>query len=82
MDERIIAIYCLVDDLLISMNHHQDTQSKISDAEVLTTAIVASIDFRGNFEKARLFLKIHHYKTNMISKSPEIGDSIASNRYF
>lgn len=69
MDEKIIAIYCLVDDLLISMNHHQDPQSQISDAEVLTTAIVAAIDFRGNFEKARPFLKIHHYIPKMISKS-------------
>lgn len=69
MDEKIIAIYCLVDDLLISMNHHQDPQSKISDAEVLTTAIVAAIDFRGNGEIARPFLKIHHYIPQMISKS-------------
>jgi hypothetical protein len=48
MDERIIAIYCLCDDLLIAQNHPQDPQSKISDAEVMTTAIVAAVDFRAN----------------------------------
>lgn len=69
MDDRIIAIYCLVDDLLIAMNHYQDPQTRCSDAEILTTAIVAAMDFRGNFEKARPFLKIHHYIPQMISKS-------------
>ena len=69
MDERIIAIYCLVDDLLIAKNHQMNLQSKTSDAEVITTAIVAAIDFRGNFEKARSFVKVHNYVPNMISKS-------------
>lgn len=69
MDERIIAIYCFVDDLLIAMNHPQAPQTRCSDAEILTTAIVAAIDFRGNFEKARPFLKTHHYIPQMISKS-------------
>lgn len=69
MDERIIAIYCLADDLLIAHNHQQHPQARMTDAEVITTAIVAAIDFRGNFEKARPFLKMYNYIPNMLSKS-------------
>ena len=41
----------------------------MTDAEVTTTAIVAAIDFRGNLEKARPFLKMYNYIPNILSKS-------------
>jgi hypothetical protein len=37
MDERIIATYCLCDDLLKAMRHQNDSQCQMSDAEVVTT---------------------------------------------
>ena len=41
----------------------------MSDAEVMTTAIGATLFFGGNFTTACDFLKTHHYIPNMLSKS-------------
>ena len=48
MNNEIIAIYCLCDDILRAMNHRGDPQQQMSDAEVMTTAIVAVVYFCGN----------------------------------
>ena len=56
MDSQIVAVYCLCDDLLKALYHHEDRQCQMSDAEVMTTAIIAMLYFRGNFEAARRFL--------------------------
>jgi len=69
MDEKIIATYCLCDDLLKAMHHHEDVQCQMNDAEVLTTAFTAALFFRGNLESARWMLKQHHYIPQMLSKS-------------
>jgi hypothetical protein len=41
----------------------------MSDAEVMTAAIIAMLYFRGNFEAARRFLRDQGYIPNMLSKS-------------
>ena len=69
MNNEIVAIYCLCDDILKAMNHRSDKQQQMSDAEVMTTAIVAAIYFCGNFEKARKQLSEPHYIPTMLSKS-------------
>lgn len=69
MNDKIIAIYTITDDILIELGHHEDSQRKVSDAEVITIAVVAMRYFHGNFEKARIFLKEFGYVPNMISKS-------------
>ena len=68
-DEHIIATYCLCDDLLQAMHHHDDAQCQRSDAEVMTTACIAALRFRGNHESARTRLKQYGYIPNMLSKS-------------
>jgi hypothetical protein len=65
MDEKIIATYCLCDDLLQAMDHRADPQCKMSDAEVMTAALF----FRGTLESARMMLKQHGYIPQMLSKS-------------
>ena len=52
MDETIIATYCLCDDLLKAMSHRPDPQCKMSDAEVMTTALTAALFFRGTLNRA------------------------------
>lgn len=42
MELNIVAIYTICDDLLISIGHHTHPQAKMSDAEVMTAAIVAA----------------------------------------
>ena len=69
MDEHIITIYCLCDDLLRALHHREDTQCAMSDAEVMTTALVAATDFGGIFEKARQCLNRAAYIPTMLSKS-------------
>jgi Transposase DDE domain len=69
MDDKIIATYCLCDDLLKAMHHQEDHQCQMHDAEIMTTALVASLFFRGNHESARTMLKQHGYIPHMVSKS-------------
>ena len=69
MDERVIAVYCLCDDCLKALHHHEDVQRRMSGAEVMTTALVAALFFRGNFESGRKYLKDNHFIPNMLGKS-------------
>jgi Transposase DDE domain len=69
MDDKIIAIFCLCDDLLQAMHHQEDRQCQMNDAEIMTTAFIAALFFRGNHESARTMLKQHGYIPHMVSKS-------------
>jgi hypothetical protein len=69
MDDKIIATFCLCDDLLKAMHHQEDRQCQMNDAEIMTTACVASLFFRGNHESARAMLQQHGYIPHMLSKS-------------
>ena len=69
MDDKIIATFCLCDDLLKAMHHQEDRQCQMNDAEIMTTACIAALFFRGNHESARTLLKQHNYIPHMISKS-------------
>jgi hypothetical protein len=69
MDDKIIATFCLCDDLLKAMHHQEDHQCQMNDAEVMTTACIASLFFRGNHESARAMLQQHGYIPHMLSKS-------------
>lgn len=51
MDTQIVAIYCLSDDMLKALNHANDPQCQITDAEVMTIAIAAALYFGGNLER-------------------------------
>ena len=69
MDDKIIATFCLCDDLLQAMHHQEDPQCQMNDAEIMTTACIASLFFRGNHESARAMLKQHGDIPHMVSKS-------------
>jgi hypothetical protein len=69
MDDKIIATFCLCDDLLKTIHHQEDGQCQMNDAEIMTTALIASLFFRGNHESARAMLKQHSYIPHMVSKS-------------
>ena len=69
MDAQIVAVFCMCDDLLKALQHYEDPQSQISDAEVMTTAIVAALYFGGNIEKARAHLQEYGYVPRMLGKS-------------
>ena len=69
MELEIIAIYCWCDLILQHLKVKEDVRSQMTNAEVITTAIVSVRFFSGNFENARRFLKEHRYIPNMLSKS-------------
>lgn len=69
MDTRIVAVYCLCDDMLKAFHHREDPQCQMTDAEVMTTAIVAALDYGGNLEKARRRLQTEGYIPHMLGKS-------------
>ena len=69
MDDKIIATFCLCDDLLKALHHQEDRQCQMNDAEVMTTAFIAALFFRGNHESARAMLKQYGYIPYMVSKS-------------
>jgi hypothetical protein len=69
MDTQIILIYCLCDDLLKALQHHEDGQCQMSDAEVMTVALVAALHFRGNFALAGRMLLEQGYLPVMLGRS-------------
>jgi hypothetical protein len=52
MLDKIIATFCILDDLLHILHQRDDPQAKITDSEILTIAIVACQEFGGNIRKA------------------------------
>jgi len=56
MIDQVIAIYTIIDDALKLMFHYEDPRRTFSDAEVITTGLVASRFFGGHLNHARAFL--------------------------
>ena len=68
MDDHILAIYCVCHDFLKALHHREDRQQKMTDAEVMTTALVALGFFGGNFAHARALLGTTHYIPTMLRR--------------
>lgn len=68
-EDKIIAIFCLVDDLLKGIEHREHPFRKISDSEVITTAIVSALYFGGHLDNARGFMKMTNLSPQMLDKS-------------
>lgn len=69
MDTKIVIIYVIVSDYLQSIHHVEDPQSRMSDAEVITTAIVSALFFSGRYETACSLMQGRQYMPSMLSKS-------------
>lgn len=69
MITKTFVIYCIVDDILGAMNHWEDGRRRMSDSEVITTALVAAVIFSGNIEKARIALWETGLIPDMLGKS-------------
>ncbi len=68
-EDKIISIFCLVDDLLKSIEHKEHAFRKVSDSEVITTAIVSALYFGGHLDNARGFMKMTKLSPQMLDKS-------------
>ena len=67
--DKIISIFCLIDDLFIGIKHQEDSRRKVSDSEIAITAIVSALYFGGNHCHAIHFMKSHGYVPKMLDKS-------------
>ena len=69
MDLTIVAVYTICDDFLIAQGHQEHPLAKMSDAEVMTTALVAARYFGSNQQTACATLKTLGYIPNMLGNS-------------
>jgi hypothetical protein len=67
--DKIIGIFCLVDDLLKGIHHREDSRRKVSDSEVITTAIVSALYFGGHIDHSRHMMKMTGMIPKMLDKS-------------
>lgn len=60
MSEKVLAIYCFLDDFFLETNHRGSTKPqatpKVPDSIVLTTAIISARFFGGNQASAMLYM--------------------------
>jgi hypothetical protein len=67
--DKIIGIFCFIDDLLKTSGHYEDSRRQVSDSEIIITAIVSSLHFGGHQDNARCFMKLMSFVPNMLDKS-------------
>jgi Transposase DDE domain len=67
--DHTTELYCIIDDLLKARGHQEDARRSLSDAEVLTTALVAAQFFGSNMEHARRFMQETGLIPQMLSRS-------------
>ena len=74
MDLTIVAVYMICDDLLISLGHQEHSQTQMTDAEVMTTTLVAVRYFAGNHQRRATTPmkcnKINHNIKHLIYQTP------------
>jgi len=69
MCNRTLAIYCFIDDFLKARGHREDCRIEVTDAEIITIALTAMLDFGGNFERSRLVLHELGLINRLLSRS-------------
>lgn len=42
-EDKIIGIFCFLDDMLKTINHYEDVRRRVSDSEVISTAVVSCL---------------------------------------
>lgn len=67
-ESKVIALYCIVDDILIAMGHREDVRIKVKDSEIITTVLVSALYFGGHHLNARAFMKMKGFVPHMLDK--------------
>lgn len=68
-EDKIIGIYCIIDDILKGIGHREDERRRVSDSEIITTAVVSALYFGGHLDNARGFMKMTKLVPQMLDKS-------------
>jgi hypothetical protein len=67
--DKVIALYCFTDDLLKALLHPTKAGCRSSDSEILTTALVSALFFKGNQSLAIHYMRSHHMAPALPQKS-------------
>lgn len=81
MEDFTIAIYCFVDDYLGLKGKKSDPRAKLSDAELIVTALVSARYFAGNLTIARNYMQVHNgccmpHKSNFTRQLHRLSEEI------
>jgi len=68
-DTMIVAVYVVLDDVLRLLGHRTHALASVSDAEVLTVAVVAAGQFQNHHERALCMLQGMGYLSGRLSVS-------------
>ncbi|MCM4157221.1 hypothetical protein [Gramella sp. AN32] len=68
LQDKVIAIYCLIEDLLKGMNHNEHNNRIFTDSQIITAALVSALYFRGNQPLALDYMHSHIFN-DVIKKS-------------
>lgn len=69
MKNKTIAIYVFLDDIMKEIGHKEQKNRNVSDAEIITTALIAAKYFHGHIDNAISFVKGTGLMPRMLSKS-------------
>jgi hypothetical protein len=69
MEDKVISIFCLIDDILKQMGYEENCKRRVKDSEVLTAAIVSAMYFYGHHERSIAYLKSTGLMPKMLDKS-------------
>lgn len=67
--DKVVKIFCLIDDLLKGLGHKEAVRIKASDSKVITTALVSALYFGGHQDNARGFMQMTGLCPQMLDKS-------------
>ena len=69
LQDKVIGIYCLVDDMLKGIGHREHKERIVSDSEIISTALISALYFKGNQLHAINYMRTHNMVSGMIGKS-------------
>lgn len=67
--DKVIGIYCLIDDMLKGIKHPEDVRRCVSDSEVITIAVVSAMYFSGRHQHALGFMQATGMTPKVLSSS-------------
>ncbi|NKB67661.1 MAG: transposase [Candidatus Latescibacteria bacterium] len=69
MDDQIITIYIFCHEWLQALDRREESQGRVTDAEIMTMALVSAGYFGGNFETGRQVRQVGGYMPEILSRS-------------
>jgi hypothetical protein len=67
--DKVMGIYCLIDDMLKGIKHPEDIRRRVNDSEVITTAVVSAMFFGGHHQHVLGFMNATGMIPQVLSSS-------------